>query len=37
VLWFDVRKQADWRVATSPAAERAFAEGVARMQARGER
>jgi len=34
VLWFDLPKQADWRVATSPAAERAFAEGVARMQGR---
>ena len=32
VLWFDLPKQTDWRVATSPAAERAFAEGVARMQ-----
>jgi beta-mannanase len=32
VLWFDLPKQTDWRVATSPAAEHAFAEGVARMQ-----
>jgi cellulose synthase (UDP-forming) len=32
VLWFDLRKQADWRVATSPAAQRAFTDGVARMQ-----
>jgi hypothetical protein len=32
VVWFDVDKQADWRVATSPAAERAFVDGVARMQ-----
>jgi beta-mannanase len=32
VLWFDLPKQTDWRVATSPAAERAFADGVARMQ-----
>jgi cellulose synthase/poly-beta-1,6-N-acetylglucosamine synthase-like glycosyltransferase/beta-mannanase len=32
VLWFDLDKQADWRVATSPAAERAFVAGVARMQ-----
>ena len=34
VLWFDVPKQADWRVATSPAAARAFADGAARMQGR---
>ena len=34
VVWFDVPKQADWRVATSPAAERAFVDGVARMQGR---
>jgi cellulose synthase (UDP-forming) len=32
VVWFDVDKQADWRVATSRAAERAFVDGVARMQ-----
>ena len=32
VLWFDLSKQTDWRVATTPAAARAFAEGVARMQ-----
>jgi cellulose synthase/poly-beta-1,6-N-acetylglucosamine synthase-like glycosyltransferase/beta-mannanase len=32
VLWFDVDKQADWRVATSAAAQRAFIDGVARMQ-----
>ena len=32
VLWFDLPKQADWRLATTPAAARAFAEGVARMQ-----
>jgi beta-mannanase len=32
VLWFDLHKQADWRVATSPAAQRAFVDGVARMQ-----
>jgi cellulose synthase/poly-beta-1,6-N-acetylglucosamine synthase-like glycosyltransferase/beta-mannanase len=32
VLWFDLDKQADWRVATSPAAQRAFRDGVARMQ-----
>jgi cellulose synthase (UDP-forming) len=32
VLWFDLDKQADWRVATSPAAGRAFSDGVARMQ-----
>lgn len=34
VLWFDVPKETDWRVATSPAAARAFAAGVARMQRR---
>jgi cellulose synthase (UDP-forming) len=33
VLWFDLDKQADWRVATSPAAQSAFVDGVARMQA----
>jgi len=32
VLWFDLPKQTDWRVATSPAAERVFVDGVARMQ-----
>lgn len=32
VLWFDLPKQTDWRVATTPAAARAFADGVARMQ-----
>jgi cellulose synthase (UDP-forming) len=32
VLWFDLPKQTDWRVATSPGAVRAFADGVARMQ-----
>ena len=32
VLWFDVDKQADWRVATSSAATRAFVDGVARLQ-----
>lgn len=31
VLWFDLPKQTDWRVATSPTAQRAFADGVARM------
>ena len=35
VLWFDLAKETDWRVATSPAAARAFARGVARMQRRG--
>ncbi|MDX6689721.1 MAG: hypothetical protein QOG15_1178 [Solirubrobacteraceae bacterium] len=34
VLWFDVPKQTDWRVATSTAAVRAFVDGVARMQGR---
>ncbi|HVF78097.1 MAG TPA: glycosyltransferase [Solirubrobacteraceae bacterium] len=34
VLWFDLPKQVDWRVATSPSAERAFGEGAARMQGR---
>jgi beta-mannanase len=29
VIWFDLDKQADWRVATSPAAQRAFVDGVA--------
>jgi cellulose synthase (UDP-forming) len=37
VLWFDLDKQADWRVATSPAAARAFADGVARMQRKAPR
>jgi cellulose synthase/poly-beta-1,6-N-acetylglucosamine synthase-like glycosyltransferase len=32
VIWFDLPKQTDWRVTTSVAAERAFADGVARMQ-----
>ncbi len=32
VLWFDLPKQTDWRVATSRSATRAFAEGVSRMQ-----
>ena len=32
VLWFDLPKQTDWRVATTPDAAQAFAEGVARMQ-----
>lgn len=32
VLWFELPKQTDWRVATSPAARQAFAAGVARMQ-----
>jgi cellulose synthase (UDP-forming) len=32
VLWFDLPKQTDWRVATSPAARRAFVDGVARFQ-----
>jgi cellulose synthase (UDP-forming) len=32
MLWFDLPKQTDWRVATSPASQRAFAAGVARMQ-----
>jgi len=32
VLWFHLRKQTDWRVATTPAAARAFADGVARVQ-----
>ncbi len=31
VLWFELPKQTDWRVATSVAARRAFADGVARM------
>ncbi|MEA2156566.1 MAG: hypothetical protein QOE11_2706 [Solirubrobacteraceae bacterium] len=34
VLWFDLPKQTDWRVATSPAARRAFVGGVAQMQGR---
>jgi cellulose synthase (UDP-forming) len=32
MLWFDLPKQTDWRVATSPAARRAFAAGVARTR-----
>ena len=32
VLWFDLPKQTDWRVATSAAAKREFAAGVRRMQ-----
>ena len=34
VLWFDLPKESDWRVATTPAARRAFADGVARVQGR---
>lgn len=34
VLWFDLPKETDWRVATSPGAVRAFRDGVARMQRR---
>jgi beta-mannanase len=33
VLWFDLPKQVDWRVGSSPAARAAFADGVARFQA----
>lgn len=29
MLWFDLRKQADWRLASSPEAMRAFARGLA--------
>lgn len=28
VVWFDARTQADWRLATSPAAARAFARSL---------
>jgi len=31
VLWFELSKQTDWRVATSPAAQRTFANGIARI------
>jgi beta-mannanase len=34
VIWFDLKKQADWRIATSPAATSAFATGAARLQGR---
>jgi beta-mannanase len=31
VLWFEVEKQGDWRVTTSPGAQRAFAAGAGRL------
>jgi len=34
VLWFDLPKQIDWRVATTPQARLAFVHGVARIQGR---
>lgn len=32
VLWFELLKQTDWRVGTSPVARRSFANGVARVR-----
>jgi mannan endo-1,4-beta-mannosidase len=32
VIWFDLKKQADWRVATSPTARRAFVAGAAQLR-----
>jgi hypothetical protein len=34
VLWFDLKKQADWSVATSRSARRAFVAGAAMLQGR---
>jgi beta-mannanase len=30
VVWFNLRKETDWRIESSPAARRAFAEGISR-------
>jgi beta-mannanase len=32
LVWFDLRKQADWRIESSSAAQRAFAAGAARRR-----
>jgi beta-mannanase len=32
IVWFDVDKEADWRISSSPAAQAAFARGVARLR-----
>jgi beta-mannanase len=31
IVWFNVRKEADWRIESSPGAERAFAAGLSRV------
>jgi hypothetical protein len=35
LIWYDLRKQADWPVSSDPAAARAFAAGVRALTARG--
>jgi beta-mannanase len=35
IVWFDVRKEADWRIESSPAAQRAFAAGLTRAERSG--
>jgi mannan endo-1,4-beta-mannosidase len=30
LVWFNLRKEADWRIESSPAAQRAFADGISR-------
>ena len=34
LIWFELHKQADWRVGTSEEARRAFADGAARLEGR---
>jgi beta-mannanase len=31
IVWFNVRKEADWRIESSPGAQRAFAAGLSRV------
>jgi beta-mannanase len=35
LVWFDLRKEADWRIASSLAARRAFADGLTRVERSG--
>jgi hypothetical protein len=35
IVWFNVRKEADWRIESSRAAERAFAAGLSRVARSG--
>ncbi|MEA2295768.1 MAG: hypothetical protein QOE86_3407 [Solirubrobacteraceae bacterium] len=35
IVWFNIRKEADWRIESSPAAERAFATGLSRVERSG--
>jgi hypothetical protein len=35
IVWFNLRKEADWRIESSRSAERAFAAGLSRVEQSG--